>query len=884
MFQSYKGTPWAPWLLPIIPVGAKLSANSLIAPDNIGKIPGQFYPHQGVWTGFGGWTKISVKDAVLGVWDGWYTKGNQTIGLQTRLWPVIDADVDEGWQAQVVRDVASQVFGVTASRGRSDGAARCLLLYRLDEAFGFIPKFRRTYSSPDCAEFAVEILGKGQQCLIEGMHPKGGRYQWTGPAGGDPVPSLMGIGNSWGPEQVPRINVAQIPAFVKALDEAFALAGVFPVRPKQLRSNANGGEQRDIGPGHPLIAPNLAELTKALGYLQVTAPEFASREDWENMCRALKTAAGGDETFYDMVYLPWNQENPENEDDSIRAMWDGHHSSGLGWDYVAGKAGACGYIGPVGNLFGPIPDGEPQQLLGSNRVTDVGGGQGTDTGELEPPPDGLLRLPEAVQVTQPIEPTSAGPQGPSRPPDHERQIARRFVEEHGRKDWIYVPTSRSGGDVRHFKDGIWQDSYSLNWHVGEEAGKVADLIRATAGQGNQTALSRATYLTSASAQDAVSRIVRSDPRLIVRRTELDQHRWIMGVPGGYVGRDNALHEPDPRLLITKQTSVRPDWRCDCPIWDANIWRLANNDADQYMALRSAIGYTCSGTGDLAIFFFLYGHKSHEGKTTFLNALGRVLGTYAHKLPDSAFVAGGRGDNRFAFGGMEGAWFAYRGEVEENEEWASASIKEKTSADRMVIERKGVDAIGVSPRHGLWFQGNHLPRFRKPDPGLRRRMIVFDCQVPLPREDAHTEIGERIFNEEGPGILAWCLDARYEYSRNGLYMPRSIENYRDKYLNGQDVMRSFITQNVVFEANALVERHELYDLYRFWRENEGLGAQYVLSKKSFFDAFQHHELCEAAHVGNAKRGPRTKREWFFQHVRLRDGREEDDIDEDGVVIL
>jgi hypothetical protein len=58
-FQQYKGTPFETSLLPIIPKDARLSPNSGILPDNIGKIPGLYYPHAGVWSGFAGWSKGS---------------------------------------------------------------------------------------------------------------------------------------------------------------------------------------------------------------------------------------------------------------------------------------------------------------------------------------------------------------------------------------------------------------------------------------------------------------------------------------------------------------------------------------------------------------------------------------------------------------------------------------------------------------------------------------------------------------------------------------------------------------------------------------------------------------------------------------------------------
>jgi hypothetical protein len=341
-FTNYAGTPFAPWLLPIIPCDATLTGGSKITPENLGKIPGMKY--QSGWSGFAGWTGITVKETVLVIWDSWYPKDECTIGLQGRLFPCIDADVNEAWQAQVIRDVAFQVFGETIVRGRSDGSPRQLLMYRLEQAPDFIHKFVREYGGP-CPNFKVEILGAGQQYLIEGKHPKGGTYVW------DKSPTEHGC------ENIPRISPAKLVEFIHELDEAFALVKVFPQRPKQLRTGDSGGGPgaQLIGPDHPEVAPSLDELKKVLGFLSVTDNDFQDYDDWERVCRAIKTACGGSEEFCDEVYLPW-QLDGDNEPDYVRQKWESHTDSKIGFDYLANIAAQHGYGPSSDGLFEALDD------------------------------------------------------------------------------------------------------------------------------------------------------------------------------------------------------------------------------------------------------------------------------------------------------------------------------------------------------------------------------------------------------------------------------------------------------------------------------------------------------------------------------------------------
>ena len=100
-------------------------------------------------------------------------------------------------------------------------------------------------------------------------------------------------------------------------------------------------------------------LTEALSYTAVTAEELESYDMWEAMCRAIKTACGGDEGFYNDVYLPWQRGNPKNDDTTVRDKWDSHTDSQIGWDYVADRAAAHGFTPSVEGLFENLDAVEP---------------------------------------------------------------------------------------------------------------------------------------------------------------------------------------------------------------------------------------------------------------------------------------------------------------------------------------------------------------------------------------------------------------------------------------------------------------------------------------------------------------------------------------------
>jgi hypothetical protein len=210
-FTDYIDTPFQPYILPIIPRGAKLSPHSKLTPDRIGKIPGIRYPEG--WGGFGKqvpWQKhVSTARFLNGLDDRYLRDGLvPTIGVQARILIAVDIDFDNPEFAELIMKLACEDLGVAPVRFRSN-SAKILLPYRLKEEHGArgVTKQRALYRTMFGEEGAVEILGAGQQWLIEGMHPSGVLYEWR-----------MGITPlAYGFHKLAEVTADQVDAFMARL-------------------------------------------------------------------------------------------------------------------------------------------------------------------------------------------------------------------------------------------------------------------------------------------------------------------------------------------------------------------------------------------------------------------------------------------------------------------------------------------------------------------------------------------------------------------------------------------------------------------------------------------------------------------------------------------
>jgi hypothetical protein len=176
-FADWKGSAFERYLLPIIPAGAKLSRNSKLTPEKIGKVPGK-WTSEG-WVGFHGWQEYTATAADLERWAKWYKDVPETIGMCLGDYIFIDLDITDEALAARMKMLALFSLGAAPIRCRSN-SSKCGLLYRLDHARSsrFIRKSRLAFEK-DGVQHAIEVLGKGEQFVVEGLHPSGVVHQWT---------------------------------------------------------------------------------------------------------------------------------------------------------------------------------------------------------------------------------------------------------------------------------------------------------------------------------------------------------------------------------------------------------------------------------------------------------------------------------------------------------------------------------------------------------------------------------------------------------------------------------------------------------------------------------------------------------------------------------
>jgi hypothetical protein len=183
-FLKFIGTPFERYVLPIIPAGAPLSADSSLTSEHLGKIPGSWSTRQRVWYGYAGWQRLKTTKFHLEKWQAWQEpdKCDTAIALALRLGDLlaIDIDINNPELADEVEAKVRELWRDPLCVRRREGSARRVMLYFLQPRTMPMSKGRFAFTCPLTGDEvnAVEILGMGQQVVIEGPHAKGAMHYW----------------------------------------------------------------------------------------------------------------------------------------------------------------------------------------------------------------------------------------------------------------------------------------------------------------------------------------------------------------------------------------------------------------------------------------------------------------------------------------------------------------------------------------------------------------------------------------------------------------------------------------------------------------------------------------------------------------------------------
>jgi putative DNA primase/helicase len=414
-------------------------------------------------------------------------------------------------------------------------------------------------------------------------------------------------------------------------------------------------------------------------------------------------------------------------------------------------------------------------------------------------------LPAPPQATEIIDPETGEVE--ALPPEFsDDSLALEFVAQYG-------------AGLRWSPGLGWMHDDGTHWKRDEHLIRF-DLARRTARASAQLADAKIRKaITSAKTVNALLFLAQSDPAIVVPAAQWDSDPLMINTPAGIVDlRTGKLHERNRGQYLTQISRVSPDTQQPTENWLRFISQVFADDIDTIEFVQRMCGYCLSGDRREQKLFFAHGQGSN-GKSTLLDILMWMMGSYALKLPTTALMASRNERHPTELAQLHGKRLAVSNELEEGSFWAEARIKELTGDETLTARFMRQDNFTFTMSHKHLIAGNHKPRLKGGDPAMARRMVLLPFLQKFEGAAKDAKLPEKL-KAEAPGIMAWAIEGARKWYADGLAIPGKVEDASRDYMAEHDDIAMWIEECCKIDAGTHARSSDLYASFRRWKQSRG----------------------------------------------------------------
>jgi putative DNA primase/helicase len=390
------------------------------------------------------------------------------------------------------------------------------------------------------------------------------------------------------------------------------------------------------------------------------------------------------------------------------------------------------------------------------------------------------------------------------------------------------------GHFRHDRGGYWLHARWLE--ITQELARLASGARS---EGEATALLRHAR-TSRMRPRIEATLNLAKQKAVTWESELDTDPYLFGVANGVVDlRTGELREATPGDLITRRSPVVYDPDAKSTLFD-NFLRRVVPDGDLRHYLQVVTGYSMTASIQEHAFYYVYGRPA-SGKTTFLEALKHVMGSYAAAADTSTFFSETQRGPTEDLARLAGPRLVMTHEVDQGQRFSTALVSKIVGGDSIAARFLYGRTFEFHPRFKLWIGANHLPKVAgSTRSGIWRRVKVLPFDQPIEAKDRNPRLPLLLREDEAAqAILAWAVAGAveaFEHHRKGLIPePKAVEQSVSSYKRDSDHVNAFAEECLTRTDNkkARVPVADVFKHYLRWCDAEGRDrreTQHALSRK------------------------------------------------------
>lgn len=330
----------------------------------------------------------------------------------------------------------------------------------------------------------------------------------------------------------------------------------------------------------------------------------------------------------------------------------------------------------------------------------------------------------------------------------------------------------------------------------------------------------------------------SRPMIEITPQELDANPFLLCTPNATydlrLGMAGA-REHSPEDFITKITTVSPSDKGK-QIWLDCVDTIFCGDQVLIEYVQNICGLAAIGAVKVEALIIAYG-CGRNGKSTFWNAISRVLGLYSGNVSADTLTFGCHRNVKPEMAEVKGKRLLIAAEMQEGARLNDSTVKQLCSTDDIYAEKKYKDPFSFEPTHTLVLYTNHLPKVSASDDGIWRRLIVIPFNAKIEGKSDIKNYGDYLYHNAGESILAWIIegakrviDLDYKFP-----IPALVQKAIDDYRAQNDWFGNFLDEKCEIGDGLKESSSALYQAYR----NHCIDCnEYVRSTADFYFALEN----------------------------------------------
>lgn len=323
------------------------------------------------------------------------------------------------------------------------------------------------------------------------------------------------------------------------------------------------------------------------------------------------------------------------------------------------------------------------------------------------------------------------------------------------------------------------------------------------------------------------------PMLLRSIQDFDTEEYLLNTPNATydlrLGMSGA-HDHCPEDLITKMTTVAPSDEGK-ELWMSSVESFFCGDKELMEYVQQTVGLAAIGKVYQEALIIAYGEGSN-GKSTFWNAIAKVLGSYSGSMSADALTVGCKRNVKPEMAELKGKRLVIAAELEEGMRLNTSIVKQLCSTDEISAEKKYKDPFKYTPTHTLVLYTNHLPRVGANDDGTWRRLIVIPFNAKIRGKSDIKNYADYLVRNAGGAILAWIIEGAQKAIHNNfkLTVPQVVLDAIAQYRDSNDWLSIFLEDCCEIDRTYTQKSGELYQEYRAYCLRNG---EYARSTTDFY---------------------------------------------------